>query len=141
MKAVLDANVLVSSAISAQGSPALVLDAWRDGRFILLISKAILAEARDVLSRPYIRSRHRWTQDQIDLFVNILEEQAVLTSGAGGVAPLAEDPSDTMYLACALEGEADYVVSGDQHLLRLGVYAGIPILSPAQFMRVLENSL
>ena len=44
-----------------------------------------------------------------------------------------------MYLACAVEGEADYIVSGDQHLLKLGAFKGIQIITPAQFLNILED--
>ncbi len=54
------------------------------------------------------------------------------------LAAVKEDPYDNMVLECAVEARVDYVVSGDGHLLKLGRFEDIPILSPAQFLEVLE---
>jgi len=60
---------------------------------------------------------------------------ALLTAGTTPVEAIPEDPTDEKFLACALEGEADYVVTGDEHLLRLGVWHGITIITPAAFVQ------
>jgi uncharacterized protein len=49
-----------------------------------------------------------------------------------------DDPDDNRVLECAVTGRADYVVSGDRHLLRIGAYEGIPILTVRQFMDAVE---
>ena len=61
---------------------------------------------------------------------------AILTSGKLKLTVIREDPPDDRYLECAVEGEAEYIVSGDQHLLSLGEYRGIRVLTP----RVLKFS-
>lgn len=53
---------------------------------------------------------------------------------------IATDPADNHILACALEGNADLLVSGDRHLLSLKEYAGIPIVRPMDFLRTLGNA-
>jgi putative PIN family toxin of toxin-antitoxin system len=138
MKAVLDANIFVSAVLSARGSPALVLDAWRAGRFALVISPGILEEIGEVLARPRIRRRHQWPTSEIARFLDDLAELATMTPGAALSAATSADPDDDVYLACAVEGQADYVVSGDQHLLSLRTHAGIRILTAAQFLDILE---
>lgn len=50
---------------------------------------------------------------------------------------IAEDSSDNRYLECAIEGDAEYIVSGDHHLLRLATYQRIRILTPKDFLGVL----
>jgi predicted nucleic acid-binding protein len=50
------------------------------------------------------------------------------------VGLIKDDPTDNMFLACALDGQADYVVSGDHHLLSLGSLQGIGIVSPRDFL-------
>jgi len=50
---------------------------------------------------------------------------------------ITEDPSDNRYLECALEGDAEYIVSGDQHLVQLATYQRIRILTPKEFLGVL----
>jgi hypothetical protein len=53
--------------------------------------------------------------------------------GSNGPIVIAEDPSDDAVLACAATVRVDYILSGDQHLLDLGAFRGIPILSPGQY--------
>ena len=139
MKVVLDTNLFVSATIASQGKPAQILDAWRARRFGLVIREDILEEIREVLCRPHIRKRHQWTQEEIDCFLDGLGEMATITPGELEVKAVADDPDDNMYLACAVEGEADYIVSGDQHLLKLGAFKGIQIITPAQFLDILED--
>lgn len=137
MRVVLDANLFVSAVIEPRGKPAQILDAWRTTRFELLIRQDILDEVGEVLRRPRIQKRHQWTDQMVARFLDGLRELAVVTPGELQILNAAEDPDDGMYLACAVEGEADYVVSGDQHLLRLGSFQGTLIVTPAQFLAVL----
>ena len=70
---------------------------------------------------------------EITLFLARLSTANVWTPGRMTLNVVAEDPSDDMVLAAALEGNAPYIVSGARHLLSLGGYEGVAILSPAQF--------
>lgn len=135
--AVVDANVFVSAVLSPAGTPAQVLNAWRGGRFVLVLSLAILAEIYRVLHYPKIALRHRWTEEQIRTFVDLLASQAVLTRGELLLTVIADDPADNRYLECAVEGQADFLVTGDRLLLNLGEYQGITMLTPRAFLDVL----
>jgi len=135
---VVDANVFVSAVLSPAGTPAQVLNAWRDGRFVLVLSTAILAEIYRVLHSPKIAMRHQWSEAQIRTFVDALASQAVLTSGDLILTVITDDPADNRYLACAVEGAGDFLVSGDQLLLNLGAYQGITILTPRAFLDILQ---
>ena len=138
-RAVLDANVFVSGIISAQGVPGRILDAWRADQFHLVISYAILQEIERVLQYPKIARRHQWSNDERRNFLAELTLFASLTPGDIRVQVIAECPADDRYLECALEGRADYVVSGDRHLLQLKTYQGISIISPRLFLNILER--
>ncbi len=48
---------------------------------------------------------------------------------------IKDDPSDNMYLECAIEGEADFIISGDKHLKDLKSYKGIKIIDPVTFLK------
>jgi hypothetical protein len=134
MRVVLDANVLVSSILSAAGTPARILDAWRDEHFQLLISDAILDEVGRVLRYPKIVKRHLWTETETDHFVHTLASLAIKTPGSLALNVITDDPSDNRYLECAVEGSADFIVSGDRDLLDLRAYQGIPIVQPSTFL-------
>jgi putative PIN family toxin of toxin-antitoxin system len=139
MRIVLDANVLVSAILSPRGTPAQILNAWRAEQFDLVISQAILAEIDRVFRYPKIAKRHRWSEEQLQTFLDNLSHIAILTPGTLSLAVITDDPPDDRYLECAVEGEAAYIVSGDRLLLRLGVYQGIPILTPRAFLEVLQR--
>ena len=139
MKAVLDVGQFVSATIQPRGHPAQILSAWRAGRFELVTSIAILDDLRRVLRYPHLRKRHRWTDEEIELFVDSIALAATLTPGDLEVNAIAEDPTDNKVVSCALEGQADYVVASDDHLLKLERYSHIVILPPRRFLELLEE--
>jgi uncharacterized protein len=138
-KAVLDVGQFVSATIQAHGHPVQILAAWKAGRFELITSSAILDDLRRVLRYPHLRKRHHWTDEEIELFVDSIALAATLTPGDLGVNAVAEDPTDNKVVACAVEGQADYVVASDDHLLKLEGYSHIVILSPRRFLDRLEE--
>jgi len=139
IRAVLDTNILISALISPSGTPAQVLDLWRAERFLPLLSELILAELERVLSQPRLRRGYGLTAARIEELMNGLRRFAVVTRGEVEVTGVARDPDDDKLLACAVEGEADYVVTGDDDLLALGSYQGVAIITAAAFVRVCEE--
>jgi putative PIN family toxin of toxin-antitoxin system len=140
IRAVLDTNQYVSMAIKAGGIADRLLTAWREGRFVLLVSPPILGEIFRVLRYPRLRRFVRLTPADLDDLVESLLLDAELTPGRLVVRVVTRDPSDNMFLACAVEGHADYIVSGDQDLLTLSSYQGISIVRAAEFLRILAKT-
>jgi uncharacterized protein len=136
IRAVLDANVLVSGIVT-EGIPRSILRAWRGGRFHLVASQATLDEIGRVLRCPKIARRHRWSETEIHAFMESLEALALLTPGKLRLNVVAADLSDNRYLECAIEGEADCLVTGDRHLLELALYREVEILTPREFVELL----
>ena len=134
LRVVLDANVLVSAVISPAGPPREIVTAWVDGRFELIASPTLLAELRDVLDRPRFR---RWvsTATATD-FIDGLAEDAVLSDDPPPQPGLSPDPDDDYLIALARVAEADYLVSGDRHLLDLND-PDPPVLTPRQFLALI----
>ncbi len=138
LKAVVDTNVLVSGTILSRGHPFEILEAWRGGEFILMISPDILAEIEVVLGRPKIFLKYRLTEGQISGVMSALEHEATI------VAPTAIDPpprleqADLKFLACARAGGADYFVTGDRALVTLQVFQGTYIVEPRAFTAILR---
>lgn len=139
MKAVLDVGQFVSATIQGRGHPAQILIAWRTGAFELVTSDAILKDLRRVLLYPHIRKRHSMSNEEIELFVDSLAMGATRTPGQLTVHAVKNDPADDKILACAQEGQVDFVVASDEHLTQLGAYAGIPIVTPRQFLEIWAN--
>jgi putative PIN family toxin of toxin-antitoxin system len=139
IRAVLDTNQYVSMAIKAGGTADRLLAAWREDRFILLLSPPILDEIIRVLRSPRLWRLIRLTPAELDELIESLLLDAELTRGRLAVHVITRDPSDNMFLTCAVEGRADYIVSGDQDLLTLESYEGIPIVTAAEFLRILAR--
>lgn len=138
-RVVLDTNVLVSAVINQEGTPAQVLAACRARKFVLVVSEVILEEVDRVLQYPKVFRFHRWPEERRRSFVADLARMAKRTPGLRQVSAVAADPTDNRYLECALEGQAHYLVTGDQHLLGLGRYEDIQIVTPAVFWQHLEG--
>ncbi len=66
--------------------------------------------------------------------ISSLLAQAKIYSTEGTIEAIEEDPDDNMFLSGALYAGAEYIVSGDKHLLNLGFYSGIKIFSPREFL-------
>jgi putative PIN family toxin of toxin-antitoxin system len=139
MRVVLDTNVLVSRVVVPNGKPAQILQQCENGRFEFLTSEALLAECRRVLAYKRIRARHRLTDDELDEAISKFRTLARLIEVSINLQVISADPDDNKVFECAVEGNADYIVSGDTHLLDLGEYQGIQILPPAAFLMVLEQ--
>ena len=138
MKVVLDANVYVSSMLNKQGNPKRVIDGWQRGTFDVLITSAILDEIGRVLRYPRIVKRHKQVEPAIQRFLKLLEDKAITVEPGEELGVVKDDESDNRYLECAVAGKAQFVISGDNHLLAIGEYRSIVILSPAAFVAAIS---
>jgi putative PIN family toxin of toxin-antitoxin system len=141
MRAVIDTNILVRAVIKPAGTVGPVLLRLRNGDYTILYAQSLLEELVDVLNRPRIRDKYQLTDQDIQTVVGL-----ILLRGEAVVPPEDEeeritacrDPRDDKFLEVAVAGEADVIVSGDQDLLILHPFAGIPILPPADFLHMLD---
>jgi putative PIN family toxin of toxin-antitoxin system len=127
-RVVLDTNVIVSG-LGWRGAPAAILDAVGDGRLVLVTSAPLLAELRRVLEYPKLAKVIQGGAQLADLVVAsgiVVVPNRVLTV-------ISDDDDDNRVLEAAIEGDADYIVSGDADLLDLGTFQGIPIIMPGEF--------
>ncbi|MBS3908749.1 MAG: putative toxin-antitoxin system toxin component, PIN family [Actinobacteria bacterium] len=134
IKACIDTNVFVSGTISSSGAPFEILEAWRDREFILLASDEIIAEISKVLNYPKIKKTFSLTDEEIEKDLLLLGKYSQITPGELRLDIITEDPSDNIFLACAVEGKADFIISGDNHLLQVGTYQRIQIITPREFV-------
>jgi uncharacterized protein len=139
MKIVLDTNVLLSGLISSLTPPAQVLLAIEGRDVQILLSGEIFAEYVRVVQRPSTRRYIRLSDEAIHTVLENLHGVARLIDSPEPVYASA-DPDDDKFLACAVAGNADCIVSGDTQLLDLGSFRDIPILTPAAFLHWMEHS-
>ena len=134
IKAVLDTSVMVSVALAREGLARELRDLIAEEAFILVTSKAILVELYRVLHYPRILTRFQPSHDDIDEFVGLFLEKALLMPGRYRLHKIQDDPTDDMFLACALEAGADYIVSRDPHLRNLKQFHGTKITGVKEFI-------
>ena len=107
--------------------------------FKTVTSILINHEIFKVLHRDYIYNKYGLTEEIIDDMASFLYEGTILTEDSYRIQKVKKDPEDNKFIACAIEGEADYIVSGDGHLLSLKHYKGIQIVDANSFLKVLEK--
>lgn len=131
---VLDTNVLISASLSEKGFSAIILRAARQRRVRVIISQYILDEYANVMRRPHITRKYKEIEERLDSIVRFLNVRATLVAGQPVERVIPSDPKDDAILACAVQGKAQYIVSGDEHLKQLALYRGIKILTPRDFV-------
>lgn len=135
MRAVLDANVIISATLSPEGSPARVLLLWVEGWYELVCSPLLLDELERALRRPKLQPHIQ--PDQVTELLDLLRERSLMVDDSE-VPPdvLSADPDDNYLIALASRSRS-VLVSGDRDLLRLSDQ--IPVYPPAEFLRILEK--
>lgn len=136
---VVDTNVLVSGVMIAGSLPDRLLTRWENQEFNLITCIKTIAEADDVLQRPHIAAKYKVTQIKRDNLIIPLKNRAIQVSGVQIIGVVKDDPKDDMFVSCAVEGNAKYIVTGDKHLLKLKRYQKIRIITVAHFLAVLER--
>jgi len=137
IRAVVDTNILVRAVIKPLGTVGPVLRRLRDGAYVLIYSEPLLTELVDVLNRPRIKDKYRLAPEDIETIVALilLRGEAIVPRRR---ITICRDPKDNMFLEAAADGMADAIVSGDDDLLELNDFEGIPIVTPAEFLAKLD---
>lgn len=129
-----DTNVLVSGVRKAGTYPAQIMNAWREDAVTLVTSPPILAELERVFTYPRVRTLTKLSLQEINVYLNELREGALLVPGTTPIT-VSPDPDDNKFFSCAVEAEADYIISGDtHHVLSIPEYQGVKTISPAEFV-------
>jgi putative PIN family toxin of toxin-antitoxin system len=130
MKVVLDTNVVISG-IFFSGNPARILQAWADGRFELVASVDILTEYHRVAERL----SQQFPTIEIMPILDLITRETRIVDAATVSDSACDDPDDLKFLACALAGDVDLIVTGDRELLRASGFQGIKVVTPGEFVR------
>jgi len=138
-RAVIDTNVLVNAFLAPEGTPARLLAAWRQRRFLAVISPQLVDEYRRMLLGPRLAARLLADPHHVSAaLVDLLTYAAPVYLRA--IPPVTGDPDDGVVLATAAAGSAAYVVTGDRPLLALGVHRGVRLIPPAVFLALVPPS-
>lgn len=137
LKIVLDTNNLISAQICQKGYSNKIYTLWKANKIELLTSPFQLKELKKVLNFPRIKKKYGLTKIKIDRLVKIIKRQAKVVYPLFIPKIIEEDFFDNQILAIAQEGEADFIISGDQHLLKLKKIGNTPIISARKFLKKL----
>ena len=137
IRAVVDTNILVRALIIPQGTVGPVLLRLRHGEYTLLYARPLLEELVDVLNRPRIRDKYGLSEDDIQTVIGLILLCGEAVTPEKSIT-VCRDPKDDKFLEVAVAGEADVIVSGDQDLLVLNPFSGIPIIPPSHFLQMLD---
>jgi putative PIN family toxin of toxin-antitoxin system len=135
MKIVFDTNVLISALITT-GKPKELFKKAAQGQIQLIISKSILKEFSQVTEDPRIRKYAN--EDDVIGFVRVINRVAKIVNVTSQFKAVKEDPDDDIVVRTAFDGKANYIVSGDKHLLSLGTFRGIKILTVDEMLTLLK---
>lgn len=146
VRAVFDCMIFLQAATNHTGLAFACFQLVDDGRLTLCLSPEILAEVRDVLSRPSIRRKFPHLDgERVDEFLASAEAKGVVLDEVHHVFSYARDPNDEPYINLAIAANAQYLVSRDRDLLDLmaasafrGQYPGLTILDPVGLFRALR---
>ena len=138
LRAVLDTNVVVSGLIW-NASPRRVLDAAREKRLSLYTSSVLLDELAEVLSRAHLASLIAIERVSPAFLMRRYAMLAQVITPASIRPTVFDDADDDHVLACALAAQADWIISGDRHLLNLKHYQGMRIIDATEAMRALAQ--
>lgn len=133
LKVTADTNVLVSATI-AKGNEFELLKLAYGGKIELILSPSILKEFREVISR----TKFGFSEQQVNsIFKQIINICTIVTPSIK-LDVVKEDPSDNKILECAETGKVEYIVSGDNHLLKLKAYGNIQIIRTFEMLKIIR---
>jgi putative PIN family toxin of toxin-antitoxin system len=137
MRAVFDTNLFVSYLLSHRPPIATLLDVHlAQDNFMLLTAPPLLLELERVLDYPKLK--RYYAEEEKKRFLALLGAVSKIVALPEAIPSISRDPDDDWVIACAVVGKADFIVSGDKDLLELDQIDEIKILTPAQFLEILN---
>jgi putative PIN family toxin of toxin-antitoxin system len=137
IRAVVDTNILIRALIKPDGSVGPVLTHLRNGDYLLLYADPLLDELTAKLVLPRIRDKYHLSDEDVETVLALILLRGEPVAPQRRIA-VCRDPKDDVVLEVAVAGQADFIVTGDDDLLTLHPFEGIPIVGPAEFLVALE---
>ncbi len=134
IRVVVDTNVFVSSFFG--GNPRKIIDLWKTGQITLCLSRPIIDEYINVLSRMGLQNE-RELEELLSLFAH--GYHVLFTSKTPNLSIVEKDPDDDKFIECAVALNSKHIISGDKALREIKDYMGIKIKSPKQFLDEYSN--
>ena len=130
--------VIISALLSVGGPSAQIIDLWEAEVFDVAISTPFLDELKRVLDYKQVKKHQKLAPEEINTLLMRWSTISIYVEPEVALEVVEDDPDDNRVLECAIAAKANYIISGDKHLLNLGEYQGIEILPPAGFIVLLN---
>ncbi len=134
LRAVVDTNLFISGIFAKDSLSAQLQDLWINQDFELITSIEIIKEVSRVLTYPRIRENFKPKDESIKRFFRLIFRKVDISKDIYSTGRITEDQTDNKFLACALEKNADYIVSRDPHLRNIKHYHAIQIIDAKTFV-------
>ena len=141
LRAVVDTNLVVSGLFGKDSVFARLQNLWINQEFDLVTSIEIIKEVSQVLHYPRIQKKFKPKKEKIKRFFHLLFRKSIITKDIYKTDKITADPTDNKFLACAMEGRADYIVSRDPHLRNIKHFQGIQIIDASTFINKVEKNI
>ena len=144
-RATFDTNIFVRSLIQTENLANHLISLWLDGRFILVLSQTIVDEVRDVLLRPALMRELRYTHTEAMRLINLLPQASIVEVNTS-FGLCHRDPTDNIFVDCAILGRVQFLVSTDNDLIdnselkRALFEFGVEIVDPPSFLERIQES-
>jgi len=132
IRLVLDTNTLISAVGWRHSKQRRILEACLLKKYLLIESADLLKEFVEVISRPKFSFV---SQEQRSELVTRLISHCEMVEPKKKLNIVKQDPEDNKVLECSLEGKADYIITGDRHLLNLKQFGKTEILTAGEFLQ------
>ena len=133
MKVVLDTNIFISG-IFWKGSSNRVISSWKEGKFTLVTSLEAFSEIIKVLKDFKIKL----SDDMIKEWIDLIIRNSIIVEPIEKITIVKDDPKDNIFIETAVAGNVNYIVSQDNHLLKLKEFRGIKMITPEEFNKFLD---
>lgn len=131
---VIDTNVFISYLWGSKNAEH-IMELIFTEKVSSVVCEAILKELADVGARP--KFKNRFSPKTFESLCEAYRDISLLVEPQKSIS-ISKDKKDNIFLECAFEAEVDYIITGDQHLLEIGNYSGIQILTPAEFLKMIQ---
>lgn len=137
MKITVDTNILVSASFW-DGHSNEIINRIEKKNVDLVLSKEIIEEFAIVLSSKEIQGKIKNKNLEMKRTIGKIVSLSTIVESSEKVDIVQDDPDDNKILECAKAGKVDFIISSDNHLLKIKKFEGIPIITPQEFLQIIE---
>jgi putative PIN family toxin of toxin-antitoxin system len=139
MRVTTDTNVLLSSSFWL-GTSFTILEKVKQNELELILSEKIINELRRVLQYEDVQKKIRDKNLQMKRTVEEIISMATIVDPKEKLDRVRDDPDDNKILECAIEGNSEYLITNNNHLLKIKEFRGIKIIKPEEFLEIFNKS-